>query len=293
LFFEVPGIAQLFGLAVSKPPPQRDIPVLKQYSFGFYEIGRRLEKLRHDADTWALYPKYGIEAKKLPESSQKEVLKAIGEMRDECLALDLTNATDLLSFIESQILDKKGEYTYNDLLKDLDTFSFSFGNELRKHFFFRLADNKKDFFQQHNLFGQRVNDAFPSCTAEVQNAGSCFAVEQYDACVFNLMRVLERGLGALALRFGVSIEHTNWQNVIEQIEATIRKMDSSFGKDWKEQQKFYSQAASQFMFFKDAWRNHVMHARDVYDEGKALSVLTHVREFMEALTQGGLTENTR
>jgi hypothetical protein len=68
-------------------------------------------------------------------------------------------------------------------------------------------------------------------------------------------------------------------------------MNASFGPDWKEQQRFYSQAATHFMFLKDAWRNHVMHIRDVpYDEGIALSVFGHVREFMQALTAGGLTE---
>ena len=68
-------------------------------------------------------------------------------------------------------------------------------------------------------------------------------------------------------------------------------MDSSFGADWKEQQKFYSQAATHFMFLKDAWRNHVMHARDVlYDERRALSVFTQVKEFMQALAEGGLSE---
>jgi hypothetical protein len=68
-------------------------------------------------------------------------------------------------------------------------------------------------------------------------------------------------------------------------------MDSTFGTDWKEQQKFCSQAATHFMFLKEGWRNHVMHVRDVpYDEGRALSVFGHVREFMQALAEGGLAE---
>jgi hypothetical protein len=104
------------------------------------------------------------------------------------------------------------------------------------------------------------------------------------------MTILGRGLDAMGTKFGVPFQNATWHNIIEQIEAKVRKMDSSFGADWKEQQKFYSQAASQFMFLKDAWRNHVMHGRDVYDEGKALSILSHVREFMQALAKGGLVE---
>ena len=36
------------------------------------------------------------------------------------------------------------------------------------------------------------------------------------------------------------------------------------------------------MFLKEAWRNYVMHVGDVYDEGKAFSVLTNVRMVMQA-----------
>jgi hypothetical protein len=105
------------------------------------------------------------------------------------------------------------------------------------------------------------------------------------------MRVLERSLGVLALKFGVPFDHDNWHNIIEQLETKIRKMDAAtFGPDWKDKQKFYARAANQFMFFKDAWRNHVMHVRDVFDEGKALSVYTSVKGFMQALAEGGLAE---
>jgi len=44
------------------------------------------------------------------------------------------------------------------------------------------------------------------------------------------------------------------------------------------------------MFFKDAWRNHIMHVRDVYDEGRATSIWQHVKEFMLKLANIGLHE---
>ena len=48
---------------------------------------------------------------------------------------------------------------------------------------------------------------------------------------------------------------------------------------------------SQFGWLKDAYRNHSEHARDDhYDMPKALSILNHVRGFMQALEKGGLTE---
>jgi hypothetical protein len=104
------------------------------------------------------------------------------------------------------------------------------------------------------------------------------------------MRVLEFGLRTMAAKFDVAYETSTWHNVIEQIEAKVRRIDQTSGADWKQQQKDYSDAATQFMFFKDAWRNHIMHVRDVYDRGRATSIWQHVHEFMNKLASIGLRE---
>jgi len=78
--------------------------------------------------------------------------------------------------------------------------------------------------------------------------------------------------------------------VIERIESKIRKMDPSWGDDWKEKQKLYSEIACEFMFFKDAWRNHVMHGRSEYDEERAQNIYNHVGAFMKHLALVGLKE---
>ena len=127
----------------------------------------------------------------------------------------------------------------------------------------------------------------------MREASNCYALERWPACVFHLMRVLEFGLGVLAERFSVSTDRKTWHEVIEAIEGKIRKVDPrTAGADWKKQQKDFSDAATQFMFFKDAWRNHIMHIRDVYDEGRATSIWQHVNEFMNKLAAIGLHETT-
>jgi hypothetical protein len=104
------------------------------------------------------------------------------------------------------------------------------------------------------------------------------------------MRTLEIGLAELADRFEVPHDRENWHNIIERVESKIRQMGPADGDDWKTEQKNFSDAATQFMFFKDAWRNHVMHVRDVYDEGRATSISQHVHEFMGKLVAIGLGE---
>jgi len=103
--------------------------------------------------------------------------------------------------------------------------------------------------------------------------------------VFHLMRVLEIGLCALANRFGVPSDRANWNTIIERIEKALRDMpdDPNRKADWKEDQEFYSKAASHFMFVKDAWRNHAMHRRAKYTDEEAKTLLMNVRAFMAQL----------
>jgi hypothetical protein len=121
-------------------------------------------------------------------------------------------------------------------------------------------------------------------------AGNCHACGFNDACVFHLMRVLEKGLAALAAVFSESFTYENWHNIIERIESKIRKIDPNFGPDWKVKQQFYSEAACEFMFFKDAWRNHVMHGREEYDDERTENIYSHIGAFMKHLAVGGLRE---
>src|SRR5688500_15545408 len=113
-------------------------------------------------------------------------------------------------------------YTENDLLSDLDTLEMSFRNELRGEMIFRIAPDKNRYFEKDNMFGSEVASAFPSAIDDIRNAGTCYAVEQWDASVFHLMRVLERGLRVLATKFNIPFLNTTWHTVIEQIESKVR-----------------------------------------------------------------------
>ena len=97
------------------------------------------------------------------------------------------------------------------------------------------------------------------------------------------MRVLEQGLRQMAQRFNVPFRQDSWHKVLQGIEdgiEALRNKGSLTDKD-RSEITFYSEAAAQVRYFKDAWRNHVAHAREHYDEREADSVYTHVRDFMQ------------
>ncbi len=211
-----------------------------------------------------------------------------------CKSLSLPATQRKVDYLRTQYTDPELIYITDSTLKDLEHLEIDFVQELCEIKFLRLDSVRMQYFVEGNAkafpFESGVHVAFPSADADIREASNCFALERWPACVFHLMRVLEAGLAVLAFKFGVSSDRANWQNIIEQIEAEVRKIGPTSGPDWKQQQKDFSDAATQFMFFKDAWRNHVMHKRDVYDEGRARSIWQHTQEFMNKLVSIGLKE---
>jgi hypothetical protein len=57
------------------------------------------------------------------------------------------------------------------------------------------------------------------------------------------------------------------------------------GAERNERLQFLSEAAKEFFYFKDGWRNYVTHRRADYDEHQALGTLEHVRAFMNHLSK--------
>ena len=160
-------------------------------------------------------------------------------------------------------------------------------DELQDHLVLAIAWNKKDFYGQEQLFGEAVAQRFPDATFDIKEAGNCYAVGRYTACVFHLMRTLEIGLGVFGTEFGLTLGHTNWYPFIEQIESRIRDLGKAAKTSAeKTKHEFYAQTTSSFMFLKDAWRNYTAQARGKYTEEEAETILRNVKAFMLKLADG-------
>lgn len=108
------------------------------------------------------------------------------------------------------------------------------------------------------------------------------------ACVFHSMRAAEIALRALAEHLNVTfpypIDLADWHKLITNIESVIKKVEQQKKSGKKDKElKLCSAAASQFRYFKEAYRKHVSHARETYDEGGALSVMEGTTEFLKSL----------
>jgi len=247
--------------------------------FPIYKIALDLEDLRSKAKSLKGSSSSYSRPPQVSEPSAEDFTVLLKMIHKKCLEYGLIDTSDMAK----RILDGDAPETYADMSSHLDHLNGSLSNQLQKEAVFRVAPELKKYYEQDDLFGPEVSAAFPSCDRDIRKAGSCYALGQEDACVHHLMLVLERGLNVLATKLDVPYERTNWQNIIEQNAKKLKLRGAEF--------EFHREANAQFGFLKDAYRNHSEHARDdYYDMPKARSILDHVRDFMQALEKGGLTE---
>jgi hypothetical protein len=176
-------------------------------------------------------------------------------------------------------------------------FLHSFISDMRQHLFFMVQANDVILYAEPVKWfesGVPVVRKFKHVRADIERAGQCCALNQWTACVFHAMCVLDHGLKAMAKATKMPIKKGEWQQLINLLEDHLQSMRNNLAQPKKPLTQGqtralraaigkYSEAAAQFRHVKDAWRNHTMHAGKVFDETQARSILTGVKYFMRAL----------
>lgn len=236
--------------------------------------------------------------KRLTKPEADEITTALHRILPHCERLELRRSQeridDVLMHVETiseEHLVVSRQHTQQMLLELRTAIVRDMGEQV--FLFLRLSDIK--YYEQKQLFGPEVFTNFASTRADVAEAGNCYATGRYTACVFHCMRVLEKGLHALVRdlnnQFGTQvvfhkdIEYINWGNIIEKIDAEIRVLlrPNHQPRVASDDLQFYSQTATEFVYFKTAWRDNVAHSRSDYNESEALSVMNHVEAFMRKI----------
>lgn len=263
----------------------------------FFYCGGALRDIRQDAIMSCALCQDGSEARfamPMPidnRNRQKAIAHLQGiepQFRTIGLEIAAETAKELIADLEKKDVPRSVEW----LLDHVDAIEKIADKELKNKAFFYIPPEMMKLWPKAKepfAFGVKVGTSFPSSTFDANNAATCLATTHATAAVFHLMRVLEIGLRVQGEQFGVSLEHTNWQPAIEQIEKKIREMPHD-GKwrsrpDYKEQQEFHAQAASHFAILKDAWRNYTMHVRGKYTQEEAERIFENTKAFMQKLAE--------
>lgn len=182
-----------------------------------------------------------------------------------------------------------------DYKHQLHTLHEAIEDDARRRFFFYLPPEKLKRYSSRNKAWKAVKEKFKSAVPAIDEAELCLVVGANNSAVYQGMMVLEKGLRSLAKELDVLYGVDQWAVVIQNIESAVTKLERTLPKSGEKTEtlKFYSQAAIEFRYFKDAWRNHVAHARGDYDEHQALSIISHVHDFMTQLSPrlGEIDEN--
>jgi hypothetical protein len=200
---------------------------------------------------------------------------------------DLTGTLDFLQATQSEILNE--EPSIQDSINHLEMVPTVLRDELKRRIFLYVPPDDANLFNTPAASFSLTYTFFPSTRADIREAGRCYALGCYTASVYHSMAIAQAGLhllaDALSVSFdGYSLNLAEWNSVISGIEGKIKPMREGPRSDKKDDEiSFYSECATQFRYFKDAWRNHVCHMREVYDRDQAHSILLHVRDFMEKL----------
>ena len=155
--------------------------------------------------------------------------------------------------------------------------------ELAQTVFLHVSSAEANYYREPlDGITDDVHDRFSSTLEDLRESAKCYALGRPAASVFHAMRAAEVGLMALGKDLMVpAATNKNWHDLLVQIEQAIKRIDEkSHGSNWRDDRQWYSDAATQLRYFKDAWRNEVMHAHQSYSESRAREILTATRAFM-------------
>jgi hypothetical protein len=227
----------------------------------------------------------------LPQSS-KYAHRLLTEIKEKQLVAEA--AAELHRQIEAGDFDHIKGATDNILApKDLEQRVFllreRIDDELDSLNFFILEFSHREYLEDDEQFGSAVKLAFPDTTWDIREANQCFAFERYTACGYHLMRVLDHGLKEIALRFDVTYDHRNWENVLKDIKTANDKMHENpkwnCYANWRDHHEFYAKAIGYLNIEKIGWRNPLAHSRITLYQPDAELVMANVRAFMVQLSQ--------
>lgn len=142
---------------------------------------------------------------------------------------------------------------------------------------------EKDYYQKDDLFDVKVGERFKGASFDIKEAGTCYALGRYTACVFHSMRVIEFGLNAIAKRVGYPDDRPMWEPVLNFINAELGKNRDKMSELFKGDIEFLSGISAHMHAVNLAWRRRVAHVERTYTQEEAKRILDETKNLMQHL----------
>ena len=144
-------------------------------------------------------------------------------------------------------------------------------------------DRGEGYYQRDDLFGVEVGEHFKGASFDIKEAGSCYAVGRYTACVFHLMRVAEYGLKTIGKRVGYTDDRPVWEAVLKYIDVELRRDRDKMSDRFKGDLEFIGGISAHMHAVNLAWRRRVAHVERNYGQEEAKRILDETKNLMQHL----------
>jgi hypothetical protein len=221
-----------------------------------------------------------------PEQGRELIQQILEPLERHCHELALDSAQDQIDRIRKLVVNGGSCGECVRLFEDL--YSRILG-QLKRRSFFHLPGDKSPYYKADKLFGPEVDAKFPDPDAreDLSEAGNCFAVDRFTACVFHLMRVMERGVRDFGARLGIPEKITHqkeWGRILNAADGKIKNLAFKTARSRKKRQA-YSELWALLDRVREAWRNPTMHPKASYTEAEAKDIIDSVKAFMTRLAK--------
>lgn len=136
------------------------------------------------------------------------------------------------------------------------------------------------------LFGEAVSLKFAKVSADIDEAGKCYALDRPTACVFHLMRVVEHAVQRLGkkLRIPIDVGKEGWYQITIHVNKAVDALPSGTARQRRVKQE-YGSAAAHLNTVRIATRNDVMHPKATYTGEEAQTLFEATKALMRQMAK--------
>jgi hypothetical protein len=250
--------------------------------FGIVEDLSKSERGWHD-----LSDKAGVNT--YLDKNQKETLgAAVSAIQIKCSDIHFPVTIEAIRDTLSR-LHGTGSMTFLDCKQHITAIKDILRYEARAQIILHLDQSKKDFFSGTNIFGQAVDDKFHASSHNIAEAGKCFALHRWDACVHHLVIAVEIAMRKWARSIGVKtkkhpLDYADMEHILAEARKKLEILENSTrGKRREKAIQYLTETIIHFACIKSGYRLSSAHGRIVHTEETATKVMNHVRDFMKIL----------
>jgi len=216
-----------------------------------------------------------IEPNMSPQKQQehrKRITELLKTVLNECEAISLPQTSILAQRMISEVekINEENAITKSNELED------RFQDEIESVKFLLVKADRVAFYENTEHAGEQFKERFPRANVELIEAGNCFALDRYTACVFHLMRSLEIALAALHRSLGIPEpekgSEKTWGKILGRIFKNITDNDSNPPLNWASEKEFHHRCYALFQAVKVPYRDSTMHVESIYDEQSAFDI---------------------